>query len=65
MTTWNHAFTLGFSVSGSEYEDWEEAMKNEKGLIIDALLQRVNELKRNRHEFLAALEGFDTYEEEV
>lgn len=64
MTTWNHAYSLAFAVSGSKYEDWEEAMTNEKGLIIEALLQRVEELKRNRHEFMAALEGFDTYEEE-
>lgn len=63
MTTWNHAYSLAFAVSGSHYEDWEEAMKNEKDFIIEALLRRVKEIRGNNFEFMEALEGFDTYEE--
>lgn len=63
MTTWNHAYSLAFAVSGSQYEDWHKAMENEKDLIIEALLRRVDELRNNRFEFMEALDGFDTYEE--
>lgn len=63
MTTYNHAFTLAFAFPKSEYENWEDALKNEKEFIIGALIGRVNELLANNDEFLEALEGFDTFEE--
>ena len=64
MTTYNHAYSLGFAVPGSSYEKWEDCLKHEKDKVIRALLARVGELTENNYEFLEALEGFDTYEEE-
>lgn len=61
--TWNHAYTLAFAVSGSQHEDWYEAMKEEKEQIISALLARVEMLQTNNVEFMEALEGFDTFNE--
>ena len=61
--TYNHAYTLGFAVPGSEYEDWEDCLKYEKSKVINALLRRLGELNANNAEFLDALDGFDTYEE--
>lgn len=63
MTTYNHAFTLAFAFPKSAYENWEDALKNEKEFIIGALISRVNVLLTNNDEFLEALEGFDTFEE--
>lgn len=63
MRTYNHAFTLGFAVPGSRYEDWEDCLKNEKDKVIQALMLRVAELTNNTNEFLEALDGFDTYDE--
>ena len=62
-TTYNHAFTVAFAVSASEYEDWMDALANEKDKIIGALERRLQMLKDNDQEFMEALEGFDTYEE--
>ena len=65
MTTYNHAFTLGFAVPGSKHEKWEDALNDplEKPAVIDALYRRVRDLERNNAEYIEALEGFDTYEE--
>ena len=30
--TYNHAFTIGFAVGQSEYDDWAECLANEKEL---------------------------------
>lgn len=62
--TWNHAYTVAFAVSGSQHEDWHEAMKHEKEKIISALLARVELLQSNDGEFMEALEGFDTFDED-
>lgn len=65
MTTYNHAFTLGFAVPGSKHENWVDALKDptEKHAVIGALLSRVEQLVENNQEYIEALEGFDTYEE--
>ena len=64
--TYNHAFTLAFAVPNSKHREWWEALadETEKPAIIEALLQRVKMLETNHAEYLEALEGFDTYEEE-
>ena len=62
--TYNHAFTVAFAVPASEHEDWVAALANEKDKIIEALEHRLQMLKANDQEFIEALEGFDTYEEE-
>lgn len=61
--TYNHAFDVAFAVAGSEYPDWEDCLKNEKHLVIAALLMRVRHLIENNSEFLESISGFDTYEE--
>jgi hypothetical protein len=61
--TYNHAFTIGFAVGQSEYDDWAECLANEKELVIKALEARIAELKSPSSEYPEALDGFDTYEE--
>jgi hypothetical protein len=61
--TYHHAFTIGFAVGQSEYDDWAECLANEKELVIKALEARVAELKSPSSEYPEALDGFDTYEE--
>jgi hypothetical protein len=61
--TYNHAFTIGFAVGNSEYDDWAECLANEKELVIKALEARIAELKSPSSEYPEALDGFDTYEE--
>lgn len=61
--TYNHAFTLGFAVPTSEYEDWLDCLKYEKSKVVHALLRRIFHLEKNNAEFLEAIEGFDTYQE--
>ncbi len=61
--TYNHAYTLGFAVPESEYEDWEDCLRYEKAKVIHSLLRRVAELVNNDQEFMEALDGFDTFEE--
>ena len=62
--TYNHAFTVAFAVPASEYEDWSESLANEKDKIITALERRLQLLRDNDQEFMEALEGYDTYEED-
>ena len=61
--TYNHAFTIAFSVSGSQYEDWMECVTNEKELVMAGLYERIAQLKSPSSEYPEALDGFDTYEE--
>jgi hypothetical protein len=61
--TYNHAFTIGFAVGQSEYDDWADCLANEKELVIKALEARIAELKSPSSEYPEALDGFDTYEE--
>ena len=60
--TYNHAFDIAFSVSDSEYEDWFDCLKHEKGAVINALQRRVREVFESG-EHLEAISGFDSYEE--
>jgi hypothetical protein len=64
MSTYNHAFSLGFSVKNSDYEDWDECVKKEKPLVIKALLERIDMLMNDDTEYQEAMDGFDTYKEE-
>lgn len=61
--TFNHAFTIGFAVPGSKYENWEDCLKHERATVILALLDRLLEVQANQQEFLEAIDGFDTFEE--
>jgi hypothetical protein len=61
--TYNHAFTVAFAVPASEYEDWMDALANEKEKVITALERRLQLLRDNDQEFMEALDGWDTYEE--
>ena len=61
--TYNHAFTIGFAVGQSEYDDWAECLANEKELVIKALEARIAELKLPSSDYPEAIDGFDTYEE--
>ena len=61
---YNHAFTVAFAVPASEYEDWSESLANEKDKIITALERRLQLLRDDDQEFMEALEGYDTYEED-
>jgi hypothetical protein len=60
---YNHAFDLAFAVPQSQYEDWFDCLKNEKGMVINALQKRIRELFEN-NEYLEAMSGFDTYDED-
>jgi len=61
--TYNHAYTIGFAVSESNYEDWEDCLRHEKAKVINAMIKRIWLLMDNDQEFMEALEGFDTFEE--
>jgi hypothetical protein len=61
--TYNHAFTIGFAVGNSQYEDWADCLANEKELVIAGLEARIALLKSPSSEYPEALDGFDTYEE--
>ena len=61
--TYNHAFTIGFAVGQSEYDDWAECLANEKEIVIKALEARIAELKLPSSDYPEAIDGFDTYEE--
>jgi len=61
--TYNHAYTLGFAVPESEYEDWEDCLRHEKAKVISALTKRLWLLMDNDQEFMEVLDGFDTFEE--
>jgi hypothetical protein len=60
--TYNHAFTMSFSVSGSEHEDWYNALQEEPELVWKAIQNR---LSHGMNDVLESCEGYDTYEEEA
>lgn len=66
MTTWNHAYTLAFSVPNCRDEDSEYTVVNERDRVIAALLRRVAEIIDHHPDELAEALGraFDTYQEE-
>ena len=61
--TYNHAYTIGFAVPDSNYEDWEDCLRHEKAKVISAMIKRIWLVMDNDQEFMEALEGFDTFEE--
>ena len=63
-TTYNHAISIAFAVSGSKYEDPHDCVKHEKERIIGALLERIALLMTDDIEFQEAFNDcWDTYEE--
>tara|TARA_R100000742_G_C4263448_1_gene81301 strand:+ start:810 stop:1022 length:213 start_codon:yes stop_codon:yes gene_type:complete len=60
--TYNHAFTMSFSVSGSEHADWYDTLQKESELVWGAIQNR---LSHGMNDVLESCEGFDTYEEET
>ncbi len=63
--TYNHALDLAFEVSGSEYEDWYECLKHEPMKVLEALIKRAENIFNSpSQEYLEAITGFDTYEEQ-
>ena len=61
--TYNHAFDIAFAVPNSQYEDWYDCLKHEKQAVINALQKRVREVFE-ANEYMEAMSGIDTYEEE-
>lgn len=61
--SWNHSFTIQWSVIGSKYEDWGQCMRHEPGRVLTALWERFLELEANENEFHAAIEGVYSHEE--
>jgi hypothetical protein len=61
--TYNHAYTIGFAVPESNYEDWEDCLRYEKAKVISAMIKRIWLVMDNDQEFMEALDGFDTFEE--
>lgn len=62
--TYNHALNIAWAVPNSQYESWEDCLRNEKELVIAGLAQRIAEIMLNDREFQEAIDGFDSYEEE-
>jgi len=63
MTTFNHAFSIGFAVPESRFEDPDQCWVHETDAVIAALLKRVAGLLADRSEYMEACDPFDTYEE--
>lgn len=61
--TYDHAFDVAFSVHSSEHEKWEDCLEKEKEKVMDAIRERIDDLFKDG-EYLEAITGFDTYEEE-
>jgi hypothetical protein len=61
--TYNHAYSLGVAISGSQYASPDDCVKHEPMLVISALLLRVAEMTKNYEEMIEAMEGYDSYEE--
>ena len=60
---YNHAFDIAFAVPMSKYEDWFDCLKYEKQAVINALQKRVREVFE-AGEYLEAMSGIDTYDED-
>tara|TARA_R110000824_G_scaffold59651_2_gene160026 strand:+ start:1677 stop:1925 length:249 start_codon:yes stop_codon:yes gene_type:complete len=58
--TYNHAFDVAFSVSGSEYEDSLECLRNEAERVLESLKNRIENIFGSA-EYLEAINGWDTY----
>lgn len=60
--TYNHAYSLGFAVPGSKYENPDDCLQHEPQLVLKGLLKRFADLL-DPQEMREACEGFDTFEE--
>ncbi len=60
---YNHALTIAFAVPDSNHEDWLECVEKEKEKVINALMERINNILANEHEYMECFDGFDSYEE--
>lgn len=65
MTTYNHAYSLGIAVPGSQYENADDCVRNEPMLVMKALLLRIAQLAESHQEMMEAMEGFDTFAEDL
>ena len=63
MPTYNHAFDLAWAVPGSQYENAEDCLNNERELVLAELQKRVRDLTAT-DEYYEAIGSFDTYVEE-
>lgn len=63
MTTYNHAYSVSFALSGSNNADPNVAMREEKNRVVAALLAKVSQLLSDEREYRETIEGWDTYEE--
>ena len=61
--TYNHAMDIAFAVPNSQYEDWYDCLRYEKQAVINALQKRVREVFE-AGEYLEAMSGIDTYDED-
>lgn len=59
--TYNHAFTIAFTVAGSKSEDGEDVTAEQMAA---ALQQRIKDLMANNEMLEAVGAPFDTYEEQ-
>ncbi len=60
---YNHAFSVNFEVPDSSYENWDDCLLEEKDKVFASFFKRMVDLFKNG-EYLEAMEGFDTYEQE-
>ena len=60
----NHAMDIAFEVSGSDYEDWADCLEKEKEKVMHAMWERLITVFQS-NEYLEAIGGFDTHEEEA
>ncbi len=58
--TYNHAYTVGFSVSGSKDETGKDVTQQQMAI---ALLRRIADLLENNEMYESVGLPFDTYEE--
>lgn len=57
----NHALCLTFTVT-SEHEDWPDCLANEKDLVVNALMEKINLILSDDEQWIQSFEGFDTTE---
>lgn len=61
VATYNHAFTIAFTVAGSKAEDGEDVTAEQMAA---ALQKRINDLMANNEMLEAVGAPFDTFEED-
>lgn len=64
METYNHLFSISFTVPNSKYEDWTYTLRHEQSLVVAALLNRINQIAQDSTELTEGIKGYVTYKEE-